>query len=429
MPAGYEWGWDNARALIGIVLIYGLCWVLSEKRKLFPWKIVLGATAMQFAFALILFGIPFIKDILLKANGLVDGLQNATRAGTSFVFGYVGDNVAAGELIGGSPPPLFFFQILPIIIVVAALSAILWHWHILRWITNGFAFVFRRGMGLGGATSLAVSANVFMGMTEAPVLIRPYIKGMTRSELLIMMTAGFATIAGSVLVVYGAFLEGKMANPLPQLLAASIIAAPAAVGVALAMIPETTPVSERMKDPDFKYASTMDAFSTGATDGLKIVFNIATMLIAALALLWLVNAGFGLLPDVNGSPLSIERILGWIFAPLMYMIGVPWSEASQSGSLMGVKTVLTEFVAFLQLAEVPVEAMDPRTRMITAHAICGFANFGSMGILIGGLSIVEPERRDDFLALAWRTLLAGTLATCLSGAVVAALPYALFAGG
>ena len=428
MPAGYEWGWDNARALIGIILIYGLCWVLSEKRKLFPWKIVLGATAMQFAFALILFGIPFIKDILLAANGLVDGLQNATRAGTSFVFGYVGDNVAAGELIGGSPPPLFFFQILPIIIVVAALSAILWHWHILRWITNGFAFVFRRGMGLGGATSLAVSANVFMGMTEAPVLIRPYIKGMTRSELLIMMTAGFATIAGSVLVVYGAFLEGKMANPLPQLLAASIIAAPAAVGVALAMIPETTPVSERMKDPDFKYASTMDAFSTGATDGLKIVFNIATMLIAALALLWLVNAGLGAFPDVNGAPLSIERILGWIFAPLMYMIGVPWSEAPQSGSLMGVKTVLTEFVAFLQLADVPVEAMDPRTRMITAHAICGFANFGSMGILIGGLSIVEPERRDDFLSLAWRTLLAGTLATCLSGAVVAALPYALFAG-
>lgn len=429
MPAGFEWGWDNGRALIGIVLIYGLCWVLSEKRKLFPWKIVLGATAMQFAFALILFGIPFIKDVLLKANALVDGLQNATRAGTSFVFGYVGDNVAASELIGGSAPPLFFFQILPIIIVVAALSAILWHWHILRWITNGFAFVFRRGMGLGGATSLAVSANVFMGMTEAPVLIRPYIKGMTRSELLIMMTAGFATIAGSVLVVYGAFLEGKMANPLPQLLAASIIAAPAAVGVALAMIPETTPVSERMKDPDFKYASTMDAFSTGATDGLKIVFNIATMLIAALALLWLINAGLGVFPDVNGMPLSIERILGWIFAPLMYMIGVPWSEASQSGSLMGVKTVLTEFVAFLQLAELPVEAMDPRTRMITAHAICGFANFGSMGILIGGLSIVEPERREDFLSLAWRTLLAGTLATCLSGAVVGALPYALFAAG
>ena len=426
---GYEWGWDNARALIGIVLIYGLCWLLSEKRKLFPWRVVVGATAMQFVFALILFGIPFIKETLLKANAIVDGLQNATRAGTSFVFGYVGDNLAADQLMGGSPPPLFFFQILPIVIVVAALSAILWHWRILQWITNGFAYVFRRGMGLGGATSLAVSANVFMGMTEAPVLIRPYIKGMTRSELLIMMTAGFATIAGSVLVVYGSFLEGKMDNPLPQLLAASIIAAPAAVGVALAMIPETTPSTERMKQPDFNYASTMDAFSCGASDGLQIVFNIATMLIAALALLWLVNAGLGALPHVGGEALSIERILGWVFAPVMYMIGVPMDEAAQSGSLMGGKTVLTEFVAFLQLSELPQDAMDPRTRIITAHAICGFANFGSMGILIGGLTIVEPARRDDFLALAWRTLLAGTLATCLSGAVVGALPYQLFVGG
>ncbi|HBF91537.1 MAG TPA: nucleoside transporter [Hyphomonas atlantica] len=427
--AGYEWGWDNARALIGIVLIYGVCWVLSEKRKLFPFKLVVGATIMQFVFALILFGIPFVRAILFKANDVVDGLQNATRAGTSFVFGYVGDNVAAQQLMDGSPPPLFFFQILPIVIVVAALSAILWHWRILQWITNGFAYIFQRAMGLGGATSLAVSANVFMGMTEAPVLIRPYIKGMTRSELLIMMTAGFATIAGSVLVVYGSFLEGKMDNPLAQLLTASIMAAPAAVAVALCLVPETTPATERMKEPDFSYSSTMDAFSTGASDGLKIVLNITTMLIAALALLWLVNAGLGLFPDVAGAPLSIERVLGWIFAPLMYMIGVPMGEAAQSGSLMGVKTVLTEFVAFLQLAEVPVDAMDPRTRMITAHAICGFANFGSMGILIGGLSIVEPARRDDFLALAWRTLLAGTLATCLSGAVVGALPYQLFTGG
>ena len=424
--AGYEWGWDNARALLGILLIYGVCWVLSEKRKLFPFRLIIGATIMQFVFALILFGIPFVRAILFKANDVVDGLQNATRAGTSFVFGYVGDNVAAQQLMDGSPPPLFFFQILPIVIVVAALSAILWHWRILQWVTNGFAYIFQRAMG--GATSLAVSANVFMGMTEAPVLIRPYIKGMTRSELLIMMTAGFATIAGSVLVVYGAFLEGKMDNPLAQLLTASIMAAPAAVAVALCLIPETTPATERMKEPDFSYSSTMDAFSTGASDGLKIVLNIATMLIAALALLWLVNAGLGAFPDVAGAPLSIERILGWIFAPLMYMIGVPMGEAAQSGSLMGVKTVLTEFVAFLQLAEVPQDAMDPRTRIITAHAICGFANFGSMGILIGGLSIVEPARRDDFLALAWRTLLAGTLATCLSGAVVGALPYQLFAG-
>lgn len=423
-----EWGWDNARALLGIALIFAIGWGLSEKRSQFPLRLVLGAVAMQFAFALVLFGIPFVRNLLFKANFIVDALQEATRNGTSFVFGYVGDNQAASAIMTGDAPPLFFFQILPVVIVVAALSAILWHWHILRWITKGFAFIFRKLMGLGGATSLAVSANVFMGMTEAPVLVKPYIKGMTRSEIFILMTAGFATIAGSVLVIYTTFLDGVMANPLAQLLTASIIAAPAAVAMALVMIPETTDPSERAHEPDFKYNSTMDAFATGAADGLQIVLNIATMLIAALALLWLVNAGLGALPAVGGEPLSIQRVLGWIFSPLMYMIGVPWSEAPLSGSLMGIKTVLTEFVAFIELGAIPADAMDPRTRIITAHAICGFANFGSIGILIGGLNIICPERRSTFLELAWKTLIAGTLATCLSGAVVGALPVQLFIG-
>lgn len=423
-----EWGWDNARALIGIVFIFAIGWGLSEQRNKFPFRLVIGAVVMQFAFALILFGIPVVRSLLFKANFIVDALQEATRNGTSFVFGYVGDNQAASEIMTGDAPPLFFFQILPVVIVVAALSAILWHWHILRWVTKGFAFIFRKLMGLGGATSLAVSANVFMGMTEAPVLVKPYIKGMTRSEIFILMTAGFATIAGSVLVIYTTFLDGVMANPLAQLLTASIIAAPAAVAMALVMIPETTDPSERAHEPDFKYNSTMDAFATGAADGLQIVLNIATMLIAALALLWLANAGLGAFPDVFGAPLSIQRVLGWVFSPLMYMIGVPWGEAALSGSLMGIKTVLTEFVAFIELGAIPQDAMDPRTRIITAHAICGFANFGSIGILIGGLNIICPERRSTFLELAWKTLIAGTLATCLSGAVVGALPVALFTG-
>ena len=181
-----DWGWDNARALIGIAVIYGIAWGLSENKKLFPRRLVLGATAMQFGFALVLFGIPPIRNLLFKANVLVDALENATREGTGFVFGYVGDNVAASEIMSGEAPPLFFFQILPIVIVVAALSAMLWHWGILRWLTKGFAIVFSRLMGLGWATSLAVSSNVFMGMTEAPVLVRPYLKGMTRSELFVL---------------------------------------------------------------------------------------------------------------------------------------------------------------------------------------------------------------------------------------------------
>ena len=423
------WGWDNARALLGIAMIFGIAYLMAERKGAFPFRIVLGAVGLQIAFALLLFGVPPVREALFQANVIVDALENATRAGTGFVFGYVGDNTQIAEnftTVPGGAPPLFFFQILPIVIVVAALSAMLWHWRVLRWVTKGFALVFSRLMGLGGATSLAVSANVFMGMTEAPVLVKPYVKGMTRSEIFILMTAGFATIAGSVLIIYTTFLAPVIANPLAQLLTASIMAAPAAVAVALVMVPEQTAPGDRAHEPDFEYESTMDAFATGAADGLKIVLNIMTMLIAALALLWLANALLSALPQIGGEPLSIQRVLGWIFAPLMYMIGVPWDEAARAGSLMGIKTVLTEFVAFIELGNVPAEEMSQRTRIITAHAICGFANFGSIGILIGGLSIVAPERRDVFLSLAWKTLIAGTFATCLSGAVVGLLPAVLF---
>lgn len=497
-----EWGWDNARAILGILLIFGIAFGLSENKKAFPWKVVLGAVGVQFVFALILFGIPIVREVLFAANIVVDSLIAATAAGTGFVFGGVLGTQAGWEGLTGQPGPIFSIHLLPLIIVVAALSAILWHWHILRWITKGFASIFRRFLGLGGATSLAVSANVFMGMTEAPVLIKPYIKGMTRSEIMILMTAGFATVAGSVLVLYGVFLQDVLPNALGQLLAASLIAAPAAVALALVMVPETVDEKQRAHEPDFEYESTMDAFATGASDGLKILANIVTMLIAALALLYLTNAlltwlgavsGFSPWPtaksiDIGAMPnklsilglsvpvagwiqapldfigmglewiveivaamvlwvckvfllpfafmqnhageagLSIQIILGWVFSPIMYMIGIPMGEAAQAGSLMGIKTVLTEFIAFLELSGPAGEGLSDRSRMITAHAICGFANFGSIGILIGGLSIIEPARRTTFLELAWKTLIAGTLATCLSGAVVGVLPEALFFG-
>ncbi|HBH90716.1 nucleoside transporter C-terminal domain-containing protein [Ponticaulis sp.] len=423
-----DWGWDNARALLGLVVIVGIAWAVSENRKLFPWKLVLGAVGLQFVFALLLFAVPPVRNVLFKANVVVDGLENATRYGTGFVFGYIGDNTTF-PVEQANANPAFFFQILPIVIVVAALSAILWHWRILRWVTKAFAFIFAKTMGLGGATSLAVSANIFMGMTEAPVLVKPYIKGMTRSEVFVLMTTGFATIAGSVLIIYTTFLQPVMANPLAQLLTASIVAAPAAVALALTMVPETVAISDRAHEPDFEYESTMDAFSSGASTGLQIVLNIATMLIAALALLFMVNAALGAAPDVNGEALSIQRILGWIFMPLMYMTGVPMEEAAKAGSLMGIKTVLTEFVAFLDLANTPADQLSDRSRIIVAHAICGFANFGSIGILIGGLTIIAPERRETFLSLSWKTLLAGTLATCMSACIAGALPASLFLGG
>jgi concentrative nucleoside transporter, CNT family len=428
------WGWDNARAILGLAVIYAIAWAISENRGRLPWKLILGATGIQLAFALLLYGVPVIKEGLSRAGEVVGVLQDATRAGTSFVFGYVGDNTAWTTPGGtpvqaqATPGPLFFFQILPLVIVVASISALLWHWHVLRWITKGLAAIFTRLMGLSGATSLAVAANVFMGQTEAPVLIKPYLSRMSRSEILVVMTAGFATIAGSVMVIYITLLTPVMQDPLAQLLTASLMAAPAAVSIALTMVPDVTAREDRQKEPDMEYESSMDAFSRGASDGMQMILNIATMLIAALALLYLVNQILGAFPDVLGAKLSIERILGWMFSPLMYMIGVPWEEAQKAGSLMGVKTVLTEFKAFIDLSAIPPEEMTDRTRRIVANAICGFANFGSMGILIGGLSILCPEKRDVFLSLAWKTLLAGTLATCSSAAIVGMLPSGLFGG-
>jgi concentrative nucleoside transporter, CNT family len=422
-----EYGWDNARASLGLFVITGIAWLLSENKKKFPWKIVVGATVMMYAFTLLLFGVPIIRAGLDAVNNGINVLIAATREGTAFVFGPVIGDQAKWEQLVGAPGPIFIFQLLPLIIVIGSLSAILWHWGILKVITNAFAFVFQRTMGMGGPTSLSVAANIFMGQTEAPLLIKPYLKVMTRSELLIVMATGFATIAGSVLVVYVTLLRDTLPAVAAHLITVSIIASPAAVALAMVMIPETGETSKSTGETDFKYHSTMDAFATGATDGIAIIWNIATMLIAALALVYIANALLGAIPvDIGGQRLSLDMILGWLFAPLMYMAGVPMEEAAKAGTFVGQKTVFTEFVAFINLGALPASEMTERTRTIVTYAICGFANFGSMGILIGGLSIMAPERRPDFLSLAWKTLYSGTLATIMAAAVVASLPYSLF---
>lgn len=422
-----EYGWDNARAILGLFVITGIAWLLSENKKKFPWKIVVGATVMMYAFTLLLFGVPIIRAGLDGVNNGINVLIAATREGTAFVFGPVIGDQAKWEQLVGAPGPIFIFQLLPLIIVIGSLSAILWHWGILKIITNAFAFVFQRTMGMGGPTSLSVAANIFMGQTEAPLLIKPYLKVMTRSELLIVMATGFATIAGSVLVVYVTLLRDTLPAVAAHLITVSIIASPAAVALAMVMIPETGETSKSTGETDFKYHSTMDAFATGATDGIAIIWNIATMLIAALALVYIANAILGAIPiDFGGQRLSLDMILGWMFAPLMYMAGVPIDEAAKAGTFVGQKTVFTEFVAFINLGALPAAEMTERTRTIVTYAICGFANFGSMGILIGGLSIMAPERRPDFLSLAWKTLFSGTLATIMAAAVVASLPYSLF---
>ena len=314
------------------------------------------------------------------------------------------------------------------VIVLSALSALLWRWRILEFAVRGFALMFRRILNLSGAASLGAAANIFLGMTESPVLIRPRLPTISKSDLFLIMTVGFSTVAGSVMAIYVSQLTGILPDAAGHILTASLISVPAAVVLARLMHPqdEEEGVAGTEKIPVNLYHSSMDALTTGVSDGVRLFINIIAMLLVFTALIALINFMLGGFPDVFGAPLTVERALGWLFAPLVWLAGVPWAESQVAGSVMGFKTALNEIFAYDALARF-AEEMSPRTRLIMTYAVCGFANFSSVGILIGGLIAVAPSRREDILKLAPRALVSGTLATLMTGAVIGALPMALFA--
>ncbi len=417
----------NLQSVLGLFVIVAACWALSENRRAFPWRLTLGAIAVQAALVLALFAIPGSQSVLAAITGAVDGLAVATNRGTQFVFGYLagGDQPYAVQNDGALFT--FAFQVLPLILVISALSALLWHWKILKWITHGFGFIFQRTMGLGGASALAVAANIFLGMIESPIVIRAYLDKLTRSELFLMMVVGLATVAGSTMVAYAAILAPVMQNAAGHVLVASIVSAPAGVLLARIMIPETPGQGGAVADygSALKYDSAIDAIVKGTADGLMVVLNISAVLIVFVALVALVNVmlgGFWLF----GDHVTVERLLGWLFMPVAWLTGVEWSEAGKAGWLLGVKLTLTEFVAFIELGKVPVAEMSERTRMLMTYALCGFANIGSVGITVTGLSVLMPERREEVLGLVWKGLFAGFLATLMTAAVVGAMPAAIF---
>jgi CNT family concentrative nucleoside transporter len=418
----------NLQSLLGILVIVAACWALSENRRAFPWKLALGAVAVQAGLVLALFAIPGSQVVLAAITGAVDGLATATNRGTQFVFGYL-----AG---GDQPYPVanqpalftFAFQVLPLILVISALSALLWHWKVLKWITHGFGFLFQRTMGLGGASALAVAANIFLGMIESPIVIRAYLDKLTRSELFLMMVVGLATVAGSTMVAYAAILSATLPDAAGHVLVASIVSAPAGVLLARIIIPETAGQGGAVADygSALKYDSAIDAIVKGTADGLMVVLNISAVLIVFVALVALVNVMLGGLWLFDG-PVTVERMLGWLFMPVAWLTGVEWSEAGRAGWLLGVKLTLTEFVAFIELGKVPAGEMSERTRMLMTYALCGFANIGSVGITVTGLSVLMPERREEVLGMVWKALFAGFLATLMAAAVVGALPAVVFA--
>lgn len=411
----------HLQSAFGISVIIALAWVLSEDRRAFPWRTVVAGLALQAVIAMLLLKVPVARSGLLALNGAVDALTTATKAGSAFVFGFVG---------GGAPPfavtnPVgmvsFAFQILPLVLVISALSALLWHWRILQLIVNAIAFALRKLMNIGGAAGLGSAATIFLGMVEAPLLIRPYLSRLTRSELFMLMTVGLASVAGTVFFLYASILKNVVPGALGHILIASMMSLPAAILIARIMIPGEAGVATESAS-DLKYRSSMDAIARGTEDGLKIYLQILAMLLVMVALISLADTILRNLPWVRGLPLSLERIFGWLFAPLVWLFGVPWAQAPTAGSLMGIKTILNELVAYLNLAALPTGALDPRSTLIMVYAMCGFANLGSVGIMIAGMSTLAPERRDEIVPLALRAIVSGTLASGLTGTMIGLLP-------
>lgn len=417
----------NLQSLLGLVVIVAACWGLSENRRAFPWRLALGAIAVQAGLVLALFAIPGSQTVLAAITGAVDGLNVATQRGTQFVFGYLAGGDQPYAVTNDGALFTFAFQVLPLILVISALSALLWHWRILKWITLGFGLLFQRTMGLGGASALAVAANIFLGMIESPIVIRAYLDKLTRSELFLMMVVGLATVAGSTMVAYAAILAPVLSNAAGHVLVASIVSAPAGILLARIIIPEKPGEGGAVADYDsaLKYDSAIDAIVKGTADGLMVVLNISAVLIVFVALVALVNVMLGGFWLFDG-PVTVERLLGWVFMPVAWLTGVEWSEAGKAGWLLGVKLTLTEFVAFIELGKVPDGEMSERTRMLMTYALCGFANIGSVGITVTGLSVLMPERREEVLGLVWKALFAGFLATLMAAAVVGALPPVIF---
>ena len=406
----------HLQSVLGIGTIIALAWALSEDRRAFRFRMVAVALILQAAIALVLLKFPPARALLLGLNNVVTVLSNATTAGASFVFGYVGGGVTPFAVTNPRAMTSFAFGVLPLVIVISALSALLWYWRVLPLIVGGIAFVLRRTLGLGGATALAAGATVFFGMIEAPLLIRPCLAKMTRTELFIIFSVGLASVAGTMFVLYATVLRAVLPGALGHVLVASMMALPAAVMIARVMVPGDA-ATEEVK-PELGYRSSMDAVARGTEDGLKIYLQIMALLIVMIALISLADQILSAVPMIAGAPLTLERILGWLFALMAWLYGVPWREAGVAGSLLGTKTILNELVAYLKYAALPPGALDPRAGLIMVYALCGFANFGSVGILIAGMSALMPECRNEIVPLALKAMVSGTLASGLSASMI-----------
>ena len=415
--------WLQLQSAFGLVVLVAIAWALSENRRgALSFRLIAAALGLQIGLALLLLEVPVAREALYSLNVVVDVLSRATRTGSSFVFGYIGGGEPPFDVVRQQNLGSLAFQALPLLLLMSALSALLWHWGVLQVIVRGIAFALEKALGIGGAVGLGSAANVFLGMIEAPLLIRPYLAKMTRAELFMLFTVGLATVAGTVMVLYATVLGPAVPGALGHILVASFISLPAAILIAHLMIPGKN-VTQAEAHLAVEYSSSMDAIAKGTEDGLRLYLGVVAMLLVMVALVALANIMISALPEIDGAPLTVERIFGWLFFPLVWLYGIPAAEAADAGALLGTKTILNEFIAYLNLAALPEGTLSERSRLIMVYALCGFANLGSVGIMIAGVSAMIPERRHEVVELSLKSLISGTLASGMTGAVVGMLPF------
>jgi CNT family concentrative nucleoside transporter len=407
------------QSLFGLLVLIFLAWIISENRGKINFRVIFACLFLQFGAAFLLLTVPWCKDFFLALNKVAGAIQASTTKGTTFVFGYLGGGTVPFDISDHSNLFILALQALPLILVISAISSVLFYWRILPAIVKVLAFILKKVTGISGALGLCVSANIFVGMVEAPLIIKPYISRMTRSELFTIMTSGMATVAGTVMFLYAGFLSHIIDDAIGHILTASIISAPAAILVSTLMVPREKELQSIDEDfvPSQNAGSTIDALVKGVDAGVTLLINITAMLIVMVALVALFNIFLEFISPLSGAPITFQNIIGWCMAPIVWLTGIPWSESAVAGQLMGTKTVLNELIAYIDLAHLPKDALSERSRIIMTYSLCGFANFASLGIMIAGLRAIAPDREKDILSLAPKSIIAGTLSTLMTGAI------------
>lgn len=408
----------HLQSALGLIALRGIAWLVSEQRRLVSWRFAAVGTGAQLVLAFIFLELPFATKTFGELNRGVLAIQRATEAGSSFVFGFLGGGPLPYEETRPGSSLIFAFRFLPLILVISALASLLIYWRVLPAIVKGFAWLFERVLRIGGAVAVSSAANIFVGMVESSILIRPYIKELNRNELFTVMCVGLGGVAGTVLVLYATMLGPVLPNAAGHLLVATVITVPGSIVIARIMIPDTEPATPGTLVREKNVHGPIEAIMNGAKQGLELFLIIIATLLVFVALVYLLDELLGLLPDFHGGALTLERMVGWLFAPIAWLVGVPWHEARTVGSLLGTKTVINELIAYRQLSVLPPGTLSERSRLLATYALCGFANFGSVGILAAGLATMAPARRAEIAQLGLRALLGATLANCSTAAIV-----------